>query len=57
MSAAKRVETGESPEFVAAGLGLNRRAIYRWLAAYQYGGQGALAAKPVPRGPPKLTPT
>lgn len=56
MSAVKRVEAGESPEFVAAGLGLNRRTIYRWLAAYHYGGEAALAAKPVPGRPPKLTP-
>ena len=56
MSAVRRVEAGESPEFVAAGLGLNRRTIYRWLAAYHYGGEAALAAKPVPWRPPKLTP-
>jgi hypothetical protein len=28
------VESGESPEAVAAGLGINRRTIYRWLSAY-----------------------
>ena len=28
MAAVKRVESGESPEFVAAGLGINRRTIY-----------------------------
>jgi transposase len=50
----KRVEAGESPELVAAGLGINRRTIYRWLAAYHYGGQDALAAKPIPGAPPKL---
>ena len=32
-SAVQRVEAGESPEFVGAGLGLNRRTIYRWIAA------------------------
>lgn len=53
-SAVKRVEAGESPEFVAAGLGINRRAIYRWLAAYHYGGEDALNAKPIPGAPPKL---
>ena len=52
--AVRRVEAGESPEFVAEGLGLNRRTIYRWLEAYHYGGDGALAAKPVPGAPSKL---
>jgi transposase len=49
-----RVEQGESPEAVAQGLGINRRTIYRWLAAYHYGGDDALAAKPIPGAPPKL---
>lgn len=52
--AVRRVEAGESPEEVAAGLGINRRTIYRWLAAYHYGGEDALAAKPIPGAPPKL---
>lgn len=52
--AVKRVGAGESPEVVAAGLGINRRAIYRWLQAYHYGGEDALAAKPIPGAPPKL---
>ncbi|MCC7059171.1 MAG: IS630 family transposase [Burkholderiaceae bacterium] len=52
--AVKRVEAGESPEVVAAGLGINRRTIYRWLQAYHYGGEDALAAKPIPGAPPKL---
>jgi transposase len=50
----KRVEAGESPELVAAGLGINRRTIYRWLEAYHYGGEDALAAKPIPGAPSKL---
>jgi transposase len=50
----KRVEGGESPEDVAAGLGINRRTIYRWLASYHYGGEQALAAKPIPGAPSKL---
>ena len=29
--AVKRVENGESPEAVAAGLGINRRTLARWL--------------------------
>jgi len=52
--AVRRVEAGESPEFVAVGLGINRRTIYRWLSAYHYGGGDALAAKAIPGAPPKL---
>ena len=50
-----QVEEGESPEAVAAGLGINRRTIYRWLQAYQSGGSDALAAKPIPGAPTKLS--
>lgn len=52
--AVRRVEKGESPEALAQGLGINRRTIYRWLAAFHYGGADALAAKPIPGAPPKL---
>ena len=48
------MEAGESPEFVAQGLGINRRTIYRWLAAYHYGGEQALKARPIRGAPPKL---
>jgi len=54
LSAVKRVEAGESPELVAAGLGINRRTIYRWIDAYHYGGEAAIKAKPIPGAPPKL---
>ena len=54
MAAVKRVEAGESPELVAAGLGINRRTIYRWIEAFHYGGEPALKAKPIPGAPPKL---
>jgi transposase len=54
IGAVRRVEAGESPEFVAEGLGINRRTIYRWLSAYHYGGEGALKAKPIPGAPAKL---
>jgi transposase len=54
VAAIKRVEAGESPEFVAAGLGINRRTIYRWIEAFHYGGEAALKAKPIPGAPPKL---
>ena len=51
----QRVETGESPEFVGAGLGLTQRTIYRWLAAYHTGGVDAVKAKSIPGAPTKLT--
>lgn len=54
IGAVRRVEAGESPEFVAVGLGINRRTIYRWLETYHYGGEDALRAKPIPGAPPKL---
>ena len=54
IAAVKRVESGESPEAVAAGLGINRRTIYRWIEAFHYGGEPALKAKPIPGAPPKL---
>lgn len=55
ISAVKRVESGESPEELAKGLGINRRTLYRWLAAYHYGGEDALKAKPVPGAPRKVS--
>ena len=55
ISAVNRVESGESPEEVANGLGINRRTIYRWLAAFHYGGENALKAKPIPGAPPKVS--
>jgi transposase len=54
-SAVERVEAGEGPEAVAAGLGINRRTIYKWLNAYHYGGDEALKAKPIPGAPPKVS--
>jgi transposase len=55
VAAVKRVEEGESAEEVAAGLGLNRRTIYRWLAAYHDGGEEALKSRPIRGKPPKLS--
>ncbi len=54
LGAVRRVEAGESPEGVAKGLGINRRTIYRWLAAYHYGGEEDLKAKAIPGAPTKL---
>ncbi len=55
ISAVRRVEAGESPEAVVAGLGMNRRTIYRWLSAYHYGGEAGLQAKAIVGAPMKLS--
>lgn len=39
------VQQGESPQRVAAALGINRTTIYDWLALYRAGGTSALDAK------------
>ncbi len=54
VSAVARVETGESPERIAEGLGINRRTIYRWLSTHHYGGVEAIRAKPIPGAPAKV---
>lgn len=54
IAAVKRINAGESPESVASGMGINRRQIYRWLAAFHYGGEEALKAKAIPGAPRKL---
>src|ERR1700681_3009049 len=52
--AVRSVQNGESPELVARVIGVNRSAIYGWLAQYRRGGWGALKAKPLFGRPPKL---
>ena len=52
--AVRSVQNGESPELVARVIGVNRSAIYSWLAQYRRGGWGALKAKPLSGRPPKL---
>jgi transposase len=54
IDAVRRVEAGESPEDVITGIGMNRRTIYRWLAAYHYGGEESLKAKPIVGAPMKM---
>jgi transposase len=50
----RRVEAGIHPEDLAWDLGINRRAIYRWLEAYHYGGDDALKAQLRLGSEPKL---
>ena len=38
------VQGGESPQSVAAALGVHVRTVFRWLAAYRRGGWGGLDA-------------
>jgi len=45
INAVRRVEAGESPEVVIKSIGFERVCIYRWLAAYRWGGIDALRAK------------
>lgn len=53
--AVRQIGDGAHPEDVADALGLNRSTVYGWVAKYREGGEVALAAKPVPGRPPKLT--
>jgi transposase len=48
------VQAGESPESVAAALGVNLRTVFRWLAQYRQGGWGKLDASKRGGRPPKL---
>lgn len=53
--AVDRVMRGESAGVVAASLGVGRSTVFRWKSQFLQGGDSALAAKPVPGRPPKLT--
>jgi transposase len=55
--AVQRVEDGYSIGEVADFLGVDRRSVRRWVAAFRQHGADGLAAHPVPGRPPKLTPT
>ena len=50
------VQGGQHPEDVVRALGLGKRCIYNWLAAYRSGGLGALKAKKLLGRPMKLRP-
>jgi transposase len=53
----RQIRLGVHPEDVAAALGLDRSTVYAWKAAYERGGEAALAAKPHPGKPSRLTQT
>jgi len=53
--AVKAVRGGQPVDSVAATLGVNKRSVFRWVAAFINGGQNALLAKPIPGRPPKLS--
>jgi transposase len=48
------VQDGQSPEIVAAALGINRATMYGWLSRYRNGGWGALNARKRGGRKPKL---
>ncbi len=52
--AVRSVQDGEHPEVVARVVGVDRSAVYSWLAQYRHGGWGALKAKPLFGRPRKL---
>jgi transposase len=54
-SAIERVNAGESPEDVAAGIGINRRTIYKWISAYHYYGEEAFSTGTRTGRPAKLS--
>ena len=53
--AVRRVNEGWKQKDVAAFLGVTERAVTRWMAAFRRGGDAAIAAKPTPGRPPKLS--
>lgn len=53
--AVEMVEDGDSVEEVAGFLGITQRSVWRWLRAWNSGGQAALASSPRSGRPPKLT--
>ena len=55
VGAVQQIENGARVEDVAATLGLARSTVFGWVAKYREGGRPALAARPVPGRPPKLS--
>lgn len=55
--AVRRLDEGYSIQEVAAFLGVSFSSVWRWQQAFLLGGEAALAARPVPGRPRKLTRT
>src|SRR5512142_2296969 len=55
LRAVAQIEAGARVEDVAETLGLARSTVFGWVAKYREGGRPALAARPVPGRPPKLS--
>src|SRR4051812_4100927 len=53
--AVQRVSEGRKQKDVAAFLGVTERTVSRWMVAYREGGEAAIASKPAPGRPPKLS--
>jgi transposase len=55
--AVRRLEQGYSIQEIAEFLGVSFSSVWRWQQAFRRGGEEALAARPVPGRPPRLTRT
>ncbi|PKK13864.1 helix-turn-helix domain-containing protein [Thermomonospora sp. CIF 1] len=51
----RRIESGESPDAVAAQSGFGRSTVFGWWRAYRRGGSAALRTRPTPGPPPSLS--
>ena len=56
LKAIRLLAKGLGPGEIAGRLGVDRRSVHRWLAAYRDHGINGLAPLPAPGRPPKLTP-
>ena len=54
LQAIRLLKQGYAPVEVAKGLGVDRRSVRRWKAAYRRSGEQGIAAKPAPGRPLKL---
>lgn len=51
----QQILNGKTPEMVAESFEMNIRTVYKWLAAYHYGGWEALKSNSISGRPPKLS--
>lgn len=51
------LQDGLGPGDIASRVGVDRRSVHRWLAAYRVGGTDGLAPRPASGRPPRLTST